>query len=154
MDICWRHGFAAGASVLEIGCGTGRISLGLAMHPDVGHLFITDPSPAFCGIVQRKLADVPVRAGKVDFGVMGAEDIGLLPTGAVSMILLRSVLPHITDVDGFLRDCAGVLPPNGILVCEEPYYEGYMMWVNSLPTRWRIRDMFAPTRSGNALRTS
>ena len=124
------------------------------MHPDVGHLFITDPSPAFCGIVQRKLADVPVRAGKVDFGVMGAEDIGLLPTGAVSMILLRSVLPHITDVDGFLRDCAGVLPPNGILVCEEPYYEGYMMWVNSLPTRWRIRDMFAPTRSGNALRTS
>jgi len=52
MDICRKHGLAQGAPVLEIGCGTGRISVGL---PEMGHLLITDPSPAFCGIVQRKL---------------------------------------------------------------------------------------------------
>lgn len=127
MDICYKHGLPKGAPVLEIGCGTGRISIGLALQPGMGHLLITDPSPAFCGIVQRKLTGQPVQASKVDFGILRAEDVALLPAGSVSLILLRSVLHHIADVDGFLRSCASVLPPGGLLICEEPYYEGYMM---------------------------
>ena len=127
MDLCHAHQLPKGAPVLEIGCGTGRISLGLALQPDMGHLLITDPSPAFCGIVQRKLAGMPVRASQVDFGILQAEDVALLPAGSVSLILLRSVLHHIADVDAFLRDCAAVLPAGGLLVCEEPYYDGYMM---------------------------
>ena len=127
MDICRKHGLPQGAPVLEIGCGTGRISVGLALQPEMGHLLITDPSPAFCGIVQRKLVDLDVKASRVDFGILQAEDVALLPTGSVSLILLRSVLHHIADVDGFLRSCASVLPAGGLLVCEEPYYDGYMM---------------------------
>ena len=127
MDICRRHGFPAGAPILEIGCGTGRISMGLALQPDMGHLLLTDPSPAFCGIARKKLEELPVLAAQVDFGILQAEDVALLPPGSVSMILLRSVLHHIADVDGFLRGCAAVLPPGGLLVCEEPYYDGYLM---------------------------
>ncbi|MBL8235812.1 MAG: class I SAM-dependent methyltransferase [Bryobacterales bacterium] len=127
MDICRRHGLPAGAPVLEIGCGTGRISIGLALQPGMGHLLITDPSPAFCGIVQRKLSGLTVAAERVDFGILQAEDVNMLPAGSVSMILLRSVLHHIADVDGFLRACAAVLPTGGLFVCEEPYYDGYMM---------------------------
>jgi ubiquinone/menaquinone biosynthesis C-methylase UbiE len=127
MEICTRHGLPQGAPVLEIGCGTGRISIGLALQPGMGHLLITDPSPAFCGIVQRKLQGLPIQAAQVDFGILQAEDVALLPAGSVSLILLRSVLHHILDVDGFLRGCASVLPPGGLLVCEEPYYDGYMM---------------------------
>ncbi|MFZ4534494.1 MAG: class I SAM-dependent methyltransferase, partial [Alsobacter sp.] len=127
MDICARHGLPQGAPVLEIGCGTGRVSIGLALQPGMGHLLITDPSPAFCGIVQKKLDGLPVKAAQVDYGILQAEDVQLLPPGSVSMILLRSVLHHILDVDGFLRGCASVLPAGGLLVCEEPYYDGYMM---------------------------
>lgn len=127
LDICARHGLPKGASVLEVGCGTGRISIGLALQPDLGHLLITDPSPQFCGIVRRKLANLAVCAAKVDFAILSAVDVALFPPGAVSMILLRSVLHHIADVDGFLRDCARVLPRGGLLVCEEPYYEGFVM---------------------------
>jgi ubiquinone/menaquinone biosynthesis C-methylase UbiE len=127
MDICRRHGLPEGAPILEIGCGTGRISIGLALQPGMGHLLISDPSPAFCRIVQRKLAGLPVQAAQVDFGILQAEDVALLPPGSVSMILLRSVLHHIADVDAFLRGCASVLPAGGLLICEEPYYDGYMM---------------------------
>lgn len=127
MDLCAAHGLPAGASILEIGCGTGRISLGLAMQRAVGHLLITDPSPAFCRIVQRKLLGIDYLAQRIDFGVLLAEDVGLLPEGAVSLILLRSVLHHVADVDGFLRSAASVLSPGGLLVCEEPYYDGYLM---------------------------
>jgi 2-polyprenyl-3-methyl-5-hydroxy-6-metoxy-1,4-benzoquinol methylase len=58
---------------------------------------------------------------------MQAEDVDLLPAGSVGAIVLRSVLHHVLDVDAFLRDCARVLPAGGVLVCEEPCYEGYML---------------------------
>jgi ubiquinone/menaquinone biosynthesis C-methylase UbiE len=127
VNVCKKHGLANGGSILEIGCGTGRISIGLAMQPEIGHLLITDPSPAFCRIVQRKLAGVAAAAGRVDLGILRAEDIALLPAESVSVILLRSVLHHIADVDEFLRGCARVLSIGGLVVCEEPYYEGYLI---------------------------
>jgi ubiquinone/menaquinone biosynthesis C-methylase UbiE len=122
-----KNGLNPAKPLLEIGCGTGRVSVGLAMRPELAHLLITDPSPAFCRITKRKMEASEVRAGQVDIAVLSAEDLGLIPDGAVSAILLRSVLHHILDVDGFLIMCAAVLPPGGILLCEEPYYEGYMM---------------------------
>jgi ubiquinone/menaquinone biosynthesis C-methylase UbiE len=127
IELCARHGLPAGAPILEIGCGTGRISVGLASQPGIGQLLITDPSPAFCRIVQRKLVDSAVDVHNVDFGILQAEDVGLLPPGSVSLIVLRSVLHHIADVDAFLQSCANVLPSGGLLVCEEPYYDGYVM---------------------------
>jgi len=127
MDFCRRHGYADGSPILEIGCGTGKISVGLALQPAMEHLLITDPSPAFCRITQRKMKDAGVPTGVVDLAVLRAEDVGLLPAGSVSLILLRSVLHHVADVEAFMTACAGILPPGGLLVCEEPYYEGYMM---------------------------
>lgn len=127
LDFFRELGLPARAPVLEVGCGTGRMSIGLAMQDDMGPILITDPSPAFCRIVQEKLKDVTVKAESVDLAVLAAEDVALLPPGSVSLILLRSVLHHVTDVDGFLGACARVLPKDGLLVCEEPYYEGLLM---------------------------
>lgn len=127
IDLCRRHGLPDDAAVLEIGCGTGRISIGLAHQPSLLRLLITDPSPSFCRIVRQKLAIQSPTVPHIDYGVLRAEDVASLPQGSVSLILLRSVLHHITDVDGFLKGCASVLPPGGLLVCEEPYYDGYLM---------------------------
>ncbi len=127
MDICRRHGYTPGGRVLEIGCGTGRISLGLSQQSDIGHLLITDPSPAFCRIARKKIGTLAPKAGRVDYGILTAEDVSLLPPESLSLIVLRSVLHHIADVDRFLADCARALPSGGLLVCEEPYYDGYMM---------------------------
>src|SRR5260221_10524240 len=95
LEHCKFEGMRQGATVLEIGCGTGRLTLGLAMHDDIGHLLVTDPSPAFCGITKRKFAPVNVKVPTVDFAVLLAEDVGLLPAGSLDMILLRSVLHHV-----------------------------------------------------------
>jgi ubiquinone/menaquinone biosynthesis C-methylase UbiE len=121
------HGMPEGARILEVGCGTGRVSVGLAMQPGLSHLLLTDPSPAFCRITRRKLAAVTAVVPRIDFGILRAEDVGSVPLGAVDVILLRSVLHHIADVPAFLRACASVLSRGGLLVCEEPYYEGYLL---------------------------
>jgi SAM-dependent methyltransferase len=121
------HGYSPGTPILEIGCGSGFMTASLATQPAVGHLLATDPSPAFCRIARRKIADFPNAAARVDFGVMLAEDVHLITPGAVPLIFLRSVLHHIADVDDFLAKCASVLPKGGLLICEEPYYDGYVM---------------------------
>ncbi|MBI2684768.1 MAG: class I SAM-dependent methyltransferase [Acidobacteria bacterium] len=122
-----RHGFRAGAPLLEVGCGTGTMSMSLASHPGFGHLLFTDPSPAFCRLAKARIGAQSVAAARVDFAMLSAEDIDLLPNGSVEAVFLRSVLHHIPDIDDFIARCARLLPPGGILVCEEPYYEGYLM---------------------------
>jgi ubiquinone/menaquinone biosynthesis C-methylase UbiE len=121
------QGFRPGQAILEIGCGTGWVSTAIASRPEVGHLLCTDPSPAFARMTRQRLKSEIVVAPRVDCGVLLAEDIDLIPPGAVSLILLRSVLHHIADIPDFLRRCAAVLPPGGLLVCEEPFYDGYLM---------------------------
>ena len=122
-----RHGLAPGATILEIGCGSGVMSVSLATQPDTGHLLFTDPSPAFCRITQKNLAHHGTLASRVDCGILRAEEVDLIPPSSVELIFLRSVLHHILDVDDFLARSARVLPPGGLLVCEEPYYDGYLM---------------------------
>jgi len=122
-----RHGLPPNAPILEIGCGSGAMSTSLATQPGAGHLLFTDPSPAFCRITQGNLEQHGSFDARVDFGILRAEDVDILPPGSVHLIFLRSVLHHILDVDDFLLRCSRVLPPGGLLVCEEPYYEGYMM---------------------------
>jgi SAM-dependent methyltransferase len=113
--------------LLEIGCGSGWLSASLASRPEFAHLLCTDPSPAFVRATRRRLSPDIVRAGRADCALLRAEDVDLLPPGSVSTILMRSVLHHIADVPGFLRRCAAVLPPGGLLICEEPFYDGYIM---------------------------
>jgi SAM-dependent methyltransferase len=99
----------------------------LALQPAVGHLLVTDPSPAFCRITQKKLNGQDSLATRVDIALLNAEDIERIPAGSVQLIFLRSVLHHILNVEEFLARCAKVLPPGGLLICEEPYYDGYLM---------------------------
>jgi SAM-dependent methyltransferase len=40
---------------------------------------------------------------------------------------MRSVLHHIADIPKFFRDCARILAPGGLLLCEEPCQEGYVL---------------------------
>jgi ubiquinone/menaquinone biosynthesis C-methylase UbiE len=113
---------------LEIGCGTGLASTGLVAAGRYPEVLLTDPSPAFLKITRSKIealgegARTPVR-----YGVLLGDELNRLPADTFSLIALRSTLHHILDVPAFLRECARILQPGGVLAVQEPCAEGYLL---------------------------
>ncbi len=112
---------------LEVGCGTGLVSLGLGAQQAYPLLVITDPSPKFLDITRRKIRAHALDESRLRWAVLMGEEIDRLPEGAWSLIVLRSTLHHIVDVDGFLRAAARALAPAGVLAFQEPCSEGYIL---------------------------
>jgi ubiquinone/menaquinone biosynthesis C-methylase UbiE len=112
---------------VEVGCGTGIVSRGLLVGEHFGLTVISDPSPKFVEITQRRLKDIPELDQKARFAILMADDIGRFPANSLSAIIMRSVLHHILDVQAFLSEASKVLAPGGILVVEEPCSEGFIL---------------------------
>ncbi len=115
------------APALEIGCGTGLLSLGLAAESPYPLTILTDPSPAFLKITSDKTAKAGVSPDRLCLAVLKGEEVGRLPPSGLSLIVLRSTLHHILDVDAFIENAARALKPGGILSFEEPCLEGYLL---------------------------
>jgi len=127
IGFCTEYGLPAAVDALEIGCGTGRVAAGLARHPAVRSFLVTDPSPAFCLLTQRRMEAAGALSGKISIAQMTAEDIARLPAESFHLIVIKSVLHHILDYPAFLGQAARTLAPGGIVACEEPFSEGYMI---------------------------
>jgi ubiquinone/menaquinone biosynthesis C-methylase UbiE len=127
IDLCEQSGADLSLPVLEIGCGTGRLSLSLALPGRLPEILMTDPSPAFCGITARKFSRITTPGTETKIAILMAEDLRKLPQNTFSLIVLRSVLHHILDIRRFFFACADLLAPGGILLCEEPFYDGYVV---------------------------
>jgi ubiquinone/menaquinone biosynthesis C-methylase UbiE len=113
--------------VIEIGCGTGLMSLGILQAAAFPYILLTDPSPAFLDIVRKKLARASLPTDKVGFAVLAGEEMSRLPPGGFALILLRSTLHHIVDVSAFVGDAARALKPGGMMIMEEPCQEGFVL---------------------------
>ena len=59
--------------------------------------------------------------------VLLSEDLDRLLPESYALVIMRSVLHHVADIPKFLRDCARILVPGGLLLCEEPCQEGYLL---------------------------
>jgi len=118
VNLLRHHGYDFRGTALEIGCGTGRLSLGLARSSAFEHLLLTDCSPSFLKITARKIGRVD--AGRVDYATLMGEDLGRFPPGSLSAVLLNAALHHVVDVDKFLADISRALAPGGFIVFLEP----------------------------------
>jgi SAM-dependent methyltransferase len=112
---------------LEIGCGTGLVSLGLAAASPYPVTIFTDPSPAFLEITRAKIRKHGIDESGLVFAVLMGEEIGRIPAGALSLVVLRSTLHHVLDVEAFIAAAARTLRPGGVLTFQEPCMEGYVL---------------------------
>lgn len=113
---------------LEIGCGTGRLTYGLARHYPGPDFLITDPSPSFLRLTQNLLGSGSNGPARLHYAVLNADDLGQLPPDMFSLIAMRSTLHHILGVEAFIAACARTLRPGGALAMgAEPCESGYIL---------------------------
>ncbi len=113
---------------LEIGCGTGHLTTGLAMGYPGSAVVITDPSISFLRLTRDRLQ--PASGGRAPqyYAVLNGDDLGLLPPETFSLITLRSTLHHVLNVESFIAAAARSLRPGGSLAMSaEPCESGYVL---------------------------
>lgn len=120
------YGGSAEGATLEVGCGTGAVSVGLVKAAP-GGVLLTDPSDAFLALTRKKLASLGVDLSRVRFATLTAEDVSRLPVGTFRLAVVRSALHHVLDVDAFIAGVARALSPGGVFVFQEPCLEGYVL---------------------------
>ena len=122
------HGVDTKGPALEIGCGTGRLTFGLAQHYPGPDFLITDPSQTFLRLTQSQFGSAADFPPHLHFAVLNADDLGQLPPAMFSLIAMRSTLHHILDPEAFIAACARTLRPGGALVMgAEPVESGYIL---------------------------
>jgi ubiquinone/menaquinone biosynthesis C-methylase UbiE len=114
-------------TVLELGAGGGTCSLGLIEAAPASALLITDTSPSFLRLIQRKCAAAGLDAKQPRYATLAGEELDLLPAECVDAIVIASALHHVFDWQDFLRVAATRLRRGGVLAIQEPFRAGNLM---------------------------
>lgn len=122
------HGVDTTGPAMEVGCGTGFLTHGVARHYPGPDYLITDPSPTFLRLTKEQFdSDFPGQTRR-HYAVLNADDLSRLPAGMFSVIVMRSTLHHILNVPEFIAAAARVLRPDGALIMgAEPCEAGYLL---------------------------
>lgn len=110
-------GAASFGTVLDVGCGTGYLGLGLAHAGRVGDLHLVDLSPGMLDRARENAASLGVDATFVEATATA------LPydDDSVDAVVTRGVLHHLHDVPAALAEWRRVVRPGGpVLVLSEP----------------------------------
>ncbi|WP_192763821.1 methyltransferase domain-containing protein [Actinomadura algeriensis] len=112
-----------GASVLDVGCGPGSITAGLAGRVAPGRVVGVDAAES---VVEQATRAIPDGVRNVEFAVGDVYDLRF-PDGAFDVVHAHQVLQHIADPVGALREMRRVAKPGGVVAVREADFGG-MVW--------------------------
>lgn len=115
------------APALEIGCGTGILTLGICQKNPFPLFIASDASPAFLRIVKNKLEQTGNFTERVRLAVIDGDALAHAPKQSFSLIVLKATLHHIINPEQFIKKTSELLVPNGMLVFHEPFWEGNVL---------------------------
>ena len=110
-----RMVLAGSETVLDAGCGSGRVTEQLAERLPDGRVIALDGSPSMVAEARRRLARFGERVQYV------VADLGrpfAVPDGPVDAILSTATFHWVPDHDALFRNLAAVLRPGGRLVAQ------------------------------------
>jgi ubiquinone/menaquinone biosynthesis C-methylase UbiE len=105
-----------GRRVLDLGCGDGIISLGLASRTRAASVIGLDLQPVDTAFLteQARRNGVDTQVGHLTFGT--SDESGLpLPDGSVDVVITWSVFEHVSDLPKLLAEIHRVLVTDGLL---------------------------------------
>ena len=120
-----RAGVQPGMSVLDAGCGPGRLTIPLAARVGpAGQVLALDLQPAMLERLQARLESQAIRNVRTQRAALGA---GTLSPGSFDRAFLVTVLGEIPDRLSALREIRSALKPGGMLslteVFPDPHYQ-------------------------------
>jgi ubiquinone/menaquinone biosynthesis C-methylase UbiE len=120
-----RAGIGPGMSVLDAGCGPGRLTVPIAKRVGpAGRVVALDRQLRMLQRLQRRITDHDLTNVETIFGKLGED---LLPPAAFDVAVLVTVLGEIPDQAGALAEIRGALRAGGVLsvteVLPDPHYQ-------------------------------
>jgi ubiquinone/menaquinone biosynthesis C-methylase UbiE/uncharacterized protein YbaR (Trm112 family) len=106
-------------AAMEIGAGTGTLTLALRRTSVVSRLVATDVSVQFLRELRLRVGDDPA----VSVIVCDSNERHFQPE-VFDLVVGRSILHHLLDYEDTLRNCCDMLRPGGAAVFFEPVLEG------------------------------
>jgi tRNA (cmo5U34)-methyltransferase len=101
--------------VLELGCGTGNLSLALAARYPEAELTLVDAAPEMVDLARGRLeATAPASAARGRFVVGRFEELGLA-AGSFDLVTSSFSLHHVRDKGSLFRTLRALLRPGGTL---------------------------------------
>jgi SAM-dependent methyltransferase len=134
---------AADAKVLDVGCGPGTITAGLADRVPRGHVTGIDAAQ---GIVDQARAE----AGDRENLTFATGDVYALdyPDDSFDVVHAHQVLQHLSDPVRALREMRRVARPGGIVAARDGDYGGFT-WYPEFPVLDEWRALYMAVARGN-----
>jgi ubiquinone/menaquinone biosynthesis C-methylase UbiE len=136
-----------GMSLLDVGCGPGTLTAGLAMRVVPGEVLAVDVSAEV--IAEAEAHAREVGATNVSFAVGDFRSAGLA-AGSFDVVHAHQVLQHLRDPVGALKEMRRLVRPGGVVAVRDGDYSA-MVWSPPEPRLDRWREIYlAVTRHNGA----
>ena len=133
----------AGDTVLDIGCGEGRHSIGLYVDREVNAIGI-DLSMEDMKTAKSRIKDFSITDNNKSFCAFGAGDIKSLPfeDNIYDAVICSEVLEHLESLDDAVSEIVRVLKPGGVLAVSVPRFIPELIC-------WKLSSEYSKTPGGH-----